>query len=76
LGDEANPGVADGSFSGTLLSGTDSLPYTIAYTNFSGAGTGKTTPKTSVLTVTIANADYVNAVPGVYTDTVTFTITY
>lgn len=76
LGDEANPAVGDGAFTGNLVSGGNLLPYTMSYTNFSGTGSGKTSPKTSVLTLTILNSDYVDAAPGLYTDTVTFTLTF
>lgn len=75
LSDEANVGTADGNFDGTLASGGDSIPYNLSYTNTSGPGTGKNAPITSVITGTIANADYVDAPTGVYNDTVTFTIT-
>ncbi|MBI5235091.1 MAG: spore coat protein U domain-containing protein [Deltaproteobacteria bacterium] len=75
LGDETNPAVADGSFSGTLVSGADTMAYTIAYTNSSGSGLGKTSTITSALTGTITNAVYVNAPAGAYADIVTFTLT-
>lgn len=75
LGDEANPLVGDGAFSGTLVAGLNNIPYSIAYTNYTGVGAGKTTAITSALTATVVNADYVNKPAGTYTDTVTFTIT-
>jgi spore coat protein U-like protein len=75
LGDETNPGVADGAFSGTLVDGLNSIDYSIAYNATSGVGSGKTTPITSTLTATILNADYVDKPAGNYSDTVTFTIT-
>jgi len=74
LGDETNPTVGDGTFSGTLVAGPESIPYTLAYTNVTGNGAGKTTSITSTITGTIANADYVNVAAGNYTDIVTFTI--
>lgn len=75
LGDEANPAVGDGSFNGTLSDGGgNTIPYSIAYDNFSGNGAGRTTAIVSNLTGTILNADYINAAAGNYTDTVTFTI--
>lgn len=75
LGDETNPTVADGSFTGTLAGTDDSIDYELTYTNYSGSGAGKTSPITSTITATIANADYVDAPAGNYTDTVTFTLT-
>jgi len=75
LSDEGNVGVADGSFSGNLANGPETIPYSISYTNFSGNGSGRTVPITSALTATILNADYVDAPEGVYNDVVTFTIT-
>lgn len=77
LGDETNPTVADGSFSGTLIgAGTsDTIAYTLAYTNISGTGGGKTAPTSSVVTATILNNDYVNVSADTYSDTVTFTVT-
>jgi len=78
LGDEANSTVGDGSFAGTLTpigASPDSIDYTLAYTNFTGSGTGKTTPITSAISANIVNADYVNVEADTYTDTVTFTIT-
>lgn len=75
LSDEANSGVEDGAFSGTMSNGTGgTIAYTLAYDNTSGSGQGKTSPITSTITGTIANADYVDAEAGNYTDTVTFTI--
>ena len=77
LGDEDNPAVGDGTFAGTLLAGTsaDTIDYTLAYTNTTGSGAGKTSPITSVITANIVNADYVNVEADTYTDIVTFTIT-
>ena len=77
LGDETNPTVGDGTFSGTLLAGTstDTIDYTLAYTNTTGSGAGKTSPITSVISATILNAAYVDVDADTYTDTVTFTIT-
>jgi spore coat protein U-like protein len=73
LGDEANPLVGDGAFSGTLV-GPDNIPYTLSYNNVTGTGAGKNSPITSTISGTIANADYVNASAGNYSDTVTFTV--
>jgi spore coat protein U-like protein len=75
LSDEANVGTADGTFSGTLVSGPDTIPYILSYNNTSGSGLGKTSLITSTINGTIANVDYVNAAAGNYTDIVTFTIT-
>lgn len=75
LSDETNVGVADGAFSGTIADGANSIPYSIAYTNSSGSGAGKTTLTTSTLTATILNAAYVDKPAGDYSGTVTFTIT-
>ena len=75
LTDQNNPLVVDGAYPGTLISGGDTIPYTIAYTNTSGLGGGFGVPIASALTATIVNADYVGSPPGVYTETVTFTIT-
>lgn len=77
LGDETNSGVGDGDFDGVLSSATttDTIDYSLAYTNFSGSGAGKTSPITSAITATIVNADYVNVDAATYKDTVTFTIT-
>jgi len=65
---------ADGAFTGTLLSGSDTIPYSISYTPYTGNGLGRTTPITSVLTATILNTDYVDVPAGNYSDMVTFTI--
>ena len=75
LGDEANPTVADGIFSGTLAGANDTIPYDLTYTNYSGQGTGKTSPITSVVTATILNDDYIDVEVDNYADTVTFTVT-
>lgn len=74
LGDEANPAVGDGSFSGTLVDGGNSIDYSISYNAFSGSGAGKTSAITSTLNATIANAQFVDKPAGNYSDTVTFTI--
>ena len=74
LGDETNPGTGDGAFSGTMVDGGNSIPYSITYNSFTGSGTGKTTPITSTLNATIVNAQYVDKPEGNYSDTVTFTI--
>lgn len=57
--------------------GTDTtkfIPYSLSYTT-SGTGTGKNTPITLALTAGIANADFVDAPAGAYTDTVVLSIT-
>lgn len=74
LSDQANPGVGDGAFAGAITNGTDAIPYTITYNNFTGNGAGKTTLNTSTLTAKILNGDYVNVSAGAYTGTVTFTV--
>lgn len=66
---------SDGSHVGSIGNGTDTIPVSITYTNYSGNGLGKTNAITSVLNATIANADYVNASAGAYTGSVVFTIT-
>lgn len=55
--------------------GTNYINYSIAPYVTTGAGQGKTTPITVNLSGTIANADYVDAPAGSYSDQVTFTIT-
>lgn len=75
LSDETNVGVADGVYSGTIANATtNTIPYSISYDNFSSTGSGKTTLKTSTLTATITNANYVDAPAGDYTGSVVFTI--
>lgn len=73
LGEESNPTVGDGSFTGAL-SGPETIPYTMTYTNYSGAGQGRGTPITSAITATITNANFINRSAGDYSDTVTFTV--
>ena len=65
---------SDGSYVGSIGNGTDAIPVSITYTNYSGNGLGKTNTITSVLNATIANADYVNASAGNYNGSVVFTI--
>lgn len=50
------------------------IPYTFSYTPTSGTGNGPQNPITLSVSVTFAEADYVNASAGTYTDTVTITI--
>lgn len=75
LSDQANPGVGDGAFAGSIGNGTDTIPYTITYNNFTGNGAGKTTLNSSTLSAKILNGNYVNVSAGAYTGVVTFTIT-
>jgi spore coat protein U-like protein len=74
LSDPVNPGVGDGTYAGTISNGTDSIAYSIAYTNATGGGAGKTSPIASALTATILNANYVDVSAGAYAGTVQFTI--
>lgn len=67
-------GGSDGSLSSTMSNGSESISYSLTYSNYSGAGAGKTSPITSALAGTILNADYVDAEAGDYSDTITFTI--
>lgn len=56
---------------------TNYMPYTLGLTGNAQAGTGHGAgqDKTLAVTGTIAEADYVNATAGAYTDTVVLTIT-
>jgi spore coat protein U-like protein len=74
LSDAANPGVGDGSYSGTISNGTDNITYSISYNNETGNGNGKTSPINSTLNATILNTDYVDVSAGAYAGTVQFTI--
>lgn len=67
---EATPGSAPRR----MTNGTDFIPYSFSYTA-SGAGAGKNNPITMDIVASVANADFVNAPAGSYTDTVTLTIT-
>jgi spore coat protein U-like protein len=74
----ANNGQNSGSCGGSrcLSNGTDYIPYTLTFTDPSGTlGTGKTSPLTVTFDGSIANADYVDAEAGSYSDLVTLTIT-
>lgn len=53
---------------------TKFIPYALTYTA-SGTGSGKNTELTLALTSSIANADFVDAPAGSYTDTVQLSIT-
>lgn len=55
--------------------GTEYIPYALTYTPTSGSGSGKTSTITLNISGTIANANYVNASAGNYSDTVTLSIT-
>ena len=55
--------------------GTGYIPYTLTVTDPGGAGTGKSNPITVTFDGDIANADYIDAPAGTYSDTVTLTIT-
>lgn len=74
LSDQANPAVGDGTFAGTISNGSQTIPYSIIYNNFSGIGIGKTNPITASLAAKILNSDYANAPAGAYLGTVTFTV--
>jgi spore coat protein U-like protein len=49
------------------------IPYSFSYST-TGAGTGKSTPITMDIAATVANASFINATAGAYSDTVTITI--
>lgn len=53
---------------------TKFIPYALSYTT-TGTGSGKNTEITLALTSSIANADFVDAPAGSYTDTVQLSIT-
>ena len=52
---------------------TEYIPYSFTYTT-TGTGTGKSAAITMDIASTVAEADYINASAGSYTDTVTLTI--
>ena len=54
---------------------TDYIPYSLSLASTTGTGTGKSTPITVVATGGVANADYINASTGAYTDIVVLSIT-
>jgi spore coat protein U-like protein len=66
--------VDDGGLTGTytMTSGANSIPYSFTYTN-AGVGTGLAVPMN--IAGTVLGADYATALPGIYTDVVTLTIT-
>ena len=70
----SDPLGSSGTYAGTISNGTDSIAYSIAYTNATGGGAGKTSPIASALTATILNANYVDVSAGAYAGTVQFTI--
>ena len=70
----SDPLGSSGTYAGTISNGTDSIAYSIAYTNATGGGAGKTSPIASALTATILNANYVDVSAGSYAGTVQFTI--
>lgn len=69
-------GGAAGSLSSNLSNGTDTVPYSLTYTNVSGVGLGAggANEITSVLTGSIAAGTYGGISVGNYTDTIQFTI--
>jgi spore coat protein U-like protein len=59
-----------------MASGGNVIPYSLAIaTPSSAVGLGPASPITAVVTGTVQGANYVNAVAGTYTDTVTLTVT-
>ena len=70
----SDPLGSSGTYASTISNGTDSIAYSIAYTNATGGGAGKTSPNSSTLTATILNANYVDVSAGAYAGTVQFTI--
>ena len=74
LSDSANPGVGDGSYSGTISNGTDNITYSIGYDSYNGNGDGKSFPISSTLNATIPKVNFANVTAGAYTGTVQFTI--
>lgn len=54
-------------------SATDFIPYSLTYTA-GGTGTGRTATLTMDITSTVLSANYLNALGGNYSDTVTLTI--
>jgi len=65
-----------GSLSSTLSNGTDTVPYSLTYTNVTGVGQGAGVPNeiTSVLTGSISAGTYGGISVGAYSDTIQFTI--
>lgn len=57
-----------------LPADADFIPYSLSLTPSSLMGNGKTTPNTLTIDGTIANADYINATAGNYSDTVVISI--
>ena len=77
LSDENNVGAPDGTYSGNLSNGPgDTIAYTLTYTvpSGSGGGNGVGNAITSEITGHIVAGAYDTAPAGLYTDTVTFTI--
>ena len=70
----SDPLGSTGTYSGSISNGTDTIAYSIGYTNATGSGTGKTSPISSTLNATILNTDYVDVSAGAYAGTVQFTI--
>jgi spore coat protein U-like protein len=69
-------GVA-ANYSGSLANGGNTMPYSIAWTAPSTAGSGLgsgVTPISVTLTGTILGTDYVNAAAGTYTQTISVTV--
>jgi hypothetical protein len=58
-----------------LKSGTDYIDYSLTLAAASTTGAGKTSPIDLTIDGTIANAAYVNAPAGIYSDTVLINIT-
>ncbi len=69
-------GGAGGSLNSTLSNGTDTIPYSLAYSNSAGVGQGAGVANeiTSVLTASIAAGTYGGISVGAYSDTIQFTI--
>ena len=66
--------VDDGGLTGTytMTSGPNNIPYSFTYTN---AGVGNGLAMSMDIAGTVLGADYATALPGIYTDVVTLTIT-
>jgi hypothetical protein len=54
---------------------TQLIPYSFSYNPATGSGTGPGTPITLSISGTVAYADFQNADPGNYSDTVILSIT-
>lgn len=70
-------GSGTGSYSGSLANGAALMPYTLAWTAPTTAGSGLgsgVTPISVLLTGTILGTDYVNAAAGTYTQTISVTV--